>query len=237
MIGNLQKNIQRAKDHLEKGGDWERRNKLKVYEAMHLMTCRQFKEASKLCLDSIATFTATELLPFENFIFYTVMLSMLMVERPVIKSQVVTSSEVRQVIAEDTDLRNFLLSFYNCNYKLFMESLLPISDRIKKDRYLNKHYLYLIRNLRLRGYAQFLEPFKTVKMSSMAAAFGISESFLEEEIASFIAGGKLGCRIDKVNGVFESNRPDERNSLYDQTIKQGDALLNKIQKLSRVIDT
>ncbi len=31
-------------------------------------------------------------------------------------------------------------------------------------------------------------------------------------------------------------RPDARNALYQDTIKKGDQLLNRIQKLSRVID-
>jgi hypothetical protein len=42
-------------------------------------------------------------------------------------------------------------------------------------------------------------------------------------------------QVDKVKGVVWSNRPDNKNALYQQTIKQGDALLNRIQKLSRVI--
>ena len=56
------------------------------------------------------------------------------------------------------------------------------------------------------------------------------------ELSRFIAAGKLHCKIDKVAGVLETNRPDAKNALYQATIKQGDFLLNRIQKLSRVID-
>merc|ERR1712228_280254 len=41
------KEIDRAKAELGKGGDWERRNKLKVYEGMYLMIDRQWKESAK----------------------------------------------------------------------------------------------------------------------------------------------------------------------------------------------
>jgi 26S proteasome regulatory subunit N7 len=34
----------------------------------------------------------------------------------------------------------------------------------------------------------------------------------------------------------ESNRPDTKNAQYQQSIKDGDSLLNSIQKLSRVIN-
>lgn len=43
------------------GGDWDRRNRLKVYEAMSLITARNLKKAAELLLDCIATFTCVEL--------------------------------------------------------------------------------------------------------------------------------------------------------------------------------
>ncbi|KAL0010010.1 hypothetical protein SO802_005118 [Lithocarpus litseifolius] len=48
--------------------------------------------------------------------------------------------------------------------------------------------------------------------------------------------GKLHCKIDKVAGVLETNCPDAKSALYQATIKQGDFLLNRIQKLYRVVD-
>nr|CAD1834515.1 unnamed protein product [Ananas comosus var. bracteatus] len=56
------------------------------------------------------------------------------------------------------------------------------------------------------------------------------------ELSHFIAAGQLHCKIDKVADILETNRPDARNAFYRATIKQGDFLLNRIQKLSRVID-
>jgi len=37
-------------------------------------------------------------------------------------------------------------------------------------------------------------------------------------------------------GIVETTRPDNKNWQYQSTIKQGDILLNRIQKLSRVIN-
>lgn len=67
-------------------------------------------------------------------------------------------------------------------------------------------------------------------------AYKIKLSYVFRELSHFIAAGKLHCKIDKVAGVLETNRPDAKNALYQATIKQGDFLLNRIQKLSRVID-
>ena len=43
-------------------------------------------------------------------------------------------------------------------------------------------------------------------------------------------------KIDKVRGIVITNRPDSKNAQYQSTIKQGDILLNRVQKLSRVIN-
>lgn len=55
------------------------------------------------------------------------------------------------------------------------------------------------------------------------------------DLSRFISAGRLNCSIDKVNGIVETNRPDTKNARYEQAIKQGDILLNSLQKLSRVI--
>jgi len=55
-------------------------------------------------------------------------------------------------------------------------------------------------------------------------------------LSRFIAAGRLHCKIDKVGGIVETNRPDKKNAQYQATIRQGDLLLNRIQKLSRVIN-
>ena len=56
-------NIHKVKDHidechklLEKGGDWERKNKLKVYEGIYNLIIRDFEAAAKLFIDVLPTF-------------------------------------------------------------------------------------------------------------------------------------------------------------------------------------
>jgi 26S proteasome regulatory subunit N7 len=70
----------------------------------------------------------------------------------------------------------------------------------------------------------------------MAESFGVSVPFMDHELSNFIVSGRLNAKIDSVSGVVETNRPDAKNALYQTAIKQGDLLLNNIQKLSKVID-
>ena len=79
-----------------------------------------------------------------------------------------------------------------------------------------------------------LKPVATV--IAVAVLFFVLGEFIDNELSNFIVEGRLNVRIDKVNGVLVTNRPDAKNALYQSYIKEGDSLLNRIQKLSRVID-
>lgn len=61
-------------------------------------------------------------------------------------------------------------------------------------------------------------------------------NYFYRELSRFIAAGRLHCKVDRVGGVVETNRPDSKNWQYQAMVKQGDLLLNRVQKLSRVIN-
>merc|ERR1712187_773929 len=146
------KEIDRAKVELAKGGDWERRNKLKVYEGIYLMISRSWKEAAKLFLNVMPTFTATELVEFKDFVFYAVIVAMVSMDRPTIREKLVSSPEVLSVINETPHAKDFLDSYYYCRYKDFFQTLVPIIDHIRNDRYLSRHLRYFMRSMRLNAY-------------------------------------------------------------------------------------
>jgi 26S proteasome regulatory subunit N7 len=112
----MSKTIEKAKEYVEVGGDWERRNRLKVYEAVFFTRTRHFSKAANMFLESIATFTAVELFdyPRQNpqvknkfktlnpyrFIKYAVATSVVALERSTLKAKVIDSPEVIAVIHE-----------------------------------------------------------------------------------------------------------------------------------------
>ncbi|KAI0492728.1 hypothetical protein KFK09_027004 [Dendrobium nobile] len=232
----ISRSLDKAKNLFEEGGDWERKNRLKVYDGLYCMSTRNFKRAANLFLDSISTFTTYELFPYDTFIFYTVLTSIISLDRVSLKEKVVDAPEILAVIGKIPHLSEFLNSLHECQYKSFFIAFSGLTEQIKLDRYLQPHFRYYMREVRTVVYSQFLESYKSVTMEAMASAFGVSVDFIDLELSRFIAAGKLHCKIDKVAGVLETNRPDAKNALYQATIKQGDFLLNRIQKLSRVID-
>eukprot|EP01084_Bolivina_argentea_P020545 38197_1 len=230
------KHMQQAAKLIEKGGDWDRRNRFTVYTAAHYFRIRKFKDAAQGLLESIATFSATEIFDYEYLVKYVILSSVLTLDRSVIKDKLIESPEIIQIIDKLGIFKSLLYSFYECRYNEFFRALIEIMhDFTRFDVYLNLHSNYFLRAIRLRAYSQFLESYRSVKLSSMAEEFGVGVAFLDGELSSFIASNKLNCKIDKVNGIVHINRTHSKNTDYERIIKKGDLLLNRIQRLSRII--
>merc|ERR1712046_188642 len=160
---------------------------------------------------------------------------MVALDRNTIREKLVNSPEVLSVIEETPNLQEFLQSYFGCQYASFMNTFVPIIDLVRQDRYLTRHVRHFMRIMRLNAYRQFLASYRSVTLQAMADEFGVTSSFIDTELSSFISSGKLTCKIDKVGGVIESNAADSRSEVYIEIIKQGDLLLNRMQKLSGAI--
>eukprot|EP00049_Salpingoeca_infusionum_P012407 m.227112 g.227112 ORF g.227112 m.227112 type:complete len:396 (+) comp15174_c0_seq3:172-1359(+) len=231
----VKRNCDRAEHLLEEGGDWERRNRLKVYRGMYAITVRDFSKAASLLLDTVSTFTCTELLTYQHFIGLTVLVSLISLDRPTLKEKVVDGPEIQECLHELKLHKTFLMALYNCNYSQFFSSLLEIESVVLRERYMHMHTATFVREARVLAYRQLLQSYRSVTLDSMAAAFGVSTAFMDQELSRFIAAGRLNCKINSVDGVVESTRPDAKNMQYKDTIKKGDILLNRIQKLGQIL--
>jgi len=229
-------NIAKAKQMLEEGGDWDRRNRLKVYEGLYAMSVRDFSLAAKLFLDAISTFTSYELMEYVRFVEYTVWISVLALDRSNLHKDVIKGSEILEVLHQTPQVKQYLFSLYNCQYGEFFTALGKLEQIMKADRYLAPHYAYYVREMKVKAYAQLLESYRSLTLAYMADAFGVTEKYMDQELCRFIANGRLHAKIDKVGGIVITNRPDSKNAQYQSCIKQGDILLNRVQKLSRVIN-
>jgi len=231
----LQKEMIDKADSYSGNADWDRKNRLKIYEAIYLMSSRSFPKAAKLLLDTLSTFSAVELLSLDEYVSYVITLALVASDRATLK-KLIEAPEVLQVIDKIPHLGTYLNAFYDGDYADFFLALADVNDHIKLDPYLHPHSQYYCREMRVLAYNQLLQSYKSVQLSSMAQLFGVSIEYLDRELARFIAIERIHCKIDRVKGIVETTRPDTKNAQYQQTIKQGDALLNRIQKLSRVIN-
>ncbi|EPY51090.1 19S proteasome regulatory subunit Rpn7 [Schizosaccharomyces cryophilus OY26] len=231
--------LEKMKPLIEKGGDWERKNRLKAYQGIYLMSIRDFSGAADLLLDCMSTFSSTELLPYYDIVRYAVISGAISLDRVHVKSKIIDSPEVLAVLPRNESMASLeacINSLYLCDYAGFFRTLADVEqNHLKCDQFLVAHYRYYVREMRRRAYSQLLESYRALSIDSMAAAFGVSVEYIDRDVASFIPDNKLNCVIDRVHGVVETNRPDEKNRQYQEVVKQGDVLLNKLQKYQATV--
>lgn len=224
---------------IEKGGDWERRNRFKTYKGIHCLAKRDFKEAANLLVDSLATFTSVELTSYENIATYASVAGLFTLERTELKSKVIDSPELLSLMNTNSALQSIsslTISLYTSDYPSFFPYLLETHQNVLLPcKYLSAHSDFFVREMRRKVYAQLLDSYKTLSLNSMAGAFGVSVDFLDNDLGKFIPNKQLNCVIDRVNGIVETNRPDNKNAQYHLLIKQGDGLLTKLQKYGAAV--
>jgi 26S proteasome regulatory subunit N7 len=87
-----------------------RRNRLKVYSGLHLVSIPQFKRGGELFIDALSTFTATELISYNDFVALTVIAN-------------TPAPEVIQVLPELPILGDLVKNLYDCHYDKFFIAL------------------------------------------------------------------------------------------------------------------
>ncbi|EHY55425.1 proteasome regulatory particle subunit [Exophiala dermatitidis] len=279
----VKKQVERADILVESGGDWDRRNRLKAYKGLHLLTVRSYNLAAPLLLDSLSTFTSYELCSYSSLVVYAVLAGSLSLKRVDFKAKVVDAPEIKAILGNNEEkapgadeemkdvssataerasglvnlntlgtgsavesqteapmdfssLAGLVNSLYSGNYRNFFLALAAVEENfLTQDRYLYEHRAWFVREMRLRGYQQLLQSYRVVGLATMAQAFGVSVDFLDRDLAKFIAGGRVSCTIDRVQGVIETTRPDDKNKQYADVVKQGDALITKLQKYGQAV--
>lgn len=106
----VRKHVARAKTLVDSGGDWDRRNRLKAYEGLHLLTVRSYNLAAPLLLDSLSTFTSYELCTYSNLVVYSVLAGSVSLKRVDFKSKVVDAPEIKAILGADGEDKLLALS-------------------------------------------------------------------------------------------------------------------------------
>lgn len=232
----IQQGLDAAHELLLTEGDWERRNRLKVYEGVFNISKRQFKKGSDLLLEALCAFSAPEYVSYRSFVFYAVCVSLTVLDRPAVKKKILSSSEVLQMWPDLPFLRDLVHSLYDCKYAEFFPSLGRVCEEMRRHVATCPHVNYFFREMRLIAFKQFLQSYRSVTLQSMAEAFAIPIDSLDHQLCIFISSSRLNAKIDKVSGSVETAQTDSRSFQYNKLISEGDLLLNRIQRLARIAE-
>jgi len=144
--------------------------------------------------------------------------------------------QAKEAAVDFAPLAKLVKSLYEGDYKSFFGALAEVEvNFLSQDRYMYEHRGWYVREMRLRGYQQLLQSYRVVGLESMARDFGVTVDFLDKDLAKFIAADRIPCTIDRVKGIIETNRPDDKNKQYADVVKQGDQLITKLQKYGQAV--
>jgi 26S proteasome regulatory subunit N7 len=104
-IDEIKKDVNQCKTLVDEGADWDKKNKLKIFEGVYCMMIRDLRRAAELFLGSIATFTCVELMDYKTFVFYAVVTAMVTMDRKTIRKDVIHSPDILAVIRDIPHLK------------------------------------------------------------------------------------------------------------------------------------
>lgn len=228
--------LQEAEGLIALGADWHSRNCYQMLKALYSLTIRDFTTATTLLSNAVSTFVCTEIITYKDFMKYAVISAVLILNRGVLKQKILDNSDVQPALHDDIVLKEYLDSLYNSDYKLFFLRLGDIEVFMKNDMFLNRHYKFYVREMKAKAYNQLLSSYISVKIPYMAEQFGVSTDYIENEVSRLIVAKKLNYKIDKVSNTIVNMAKMDKTNIFRVVIKHGDLLLNRIHKLSRVIN-
>lgn len=138
------------------------------------------------------------------------------------------SSEVNSILPQLPALSLLTTSLQKSAYADFFTALSDVEQtHLLPSPLLAPHARFYVREMRIKAYSQILESYRSLTLERMCRSFGVSEAFIDRDLSKFIAGGRLKCRIDKVQGVIITNRLEKvgKTGVYENLVKQGDVLL------------
>ncbi|KAF5392143.1 hypothetical protein D9757_001408 [Collybiopsis confluens] len=197
--------MDKAEKLIEEGGDWDRRNRLKVYQGQHLISNRQFKRGGELLLDALSTFTASELLSYNEFVTLTVIAGALTLSRVDLKKKLISSPEVNQTLPELPVLGDLVKNLYECHYDKFFRALALVEQNILlPSRVLFPHARFYVREMRILAYAQLLESYRSLTLESLAQAFGVSVEFVDRFVTDHLQRSSFSDFVPATSSVATS---------------------------------
>ena len=82
-----------------------------------------------------------------------------------------------QVMHECPDLKRYLLSLYDCRYDDFFVQLAKVEQAMKSDRFLNPHYAFYVREMKVRAFAQLTASYRSLTLGKCFSSDWVETSW------------------------------------------------------------
>lgn len=198
------------------------RDKMQFCLGLHSLYCNDYATAAKYFTDISPTIgdAFTSVTCLEDVVLYGILCSLASLPRQQLQ-HLATSASSLALFETQPNALQLIKHYLSGNYAALRRQLVRMEPVLLLDVHLSSHVAELFTRIRNKCLQQYLAPYSTVSMASMAAAFEYSVSELEQHIVSLICDGSLFWKIDA-----------EAQLLYKQRANSEIIALNKVNHLA-----
>ncbi|KAK8849405.1 hypothetical protein IAR55_004737 [Kwoniella newhampshirensis] len=126
-----------------------------------------------------------------------------------------------QVDDNATWILDLITSFVDAKYGEVMTLLRRAAPILLLNPFLSRHATTLIGLIRTRSIVQYVQPFSTIQISTMAQAFGLPEIEMLLLVEDLVKNKEIEGKIDLIDKVLKMNLPDYRGEMFESALKVG----------------
>ncbi|KAI8050865.1 26S proteasome subunit RPN7-domain-containing protein [Syncephalis plumigaleata] len=199
--------------------------KLNASLAITKLETNKYKQVAQLMTDiDFASFTNAhyeDVVAPNDIAIYGGLCALATFNRRDLKSKVLDSTNFRQYLELEPQIRELILAFYYADYEKCMTLMDQWRNDFLLDLYLHSHVNTLYSQIQHALLVQYVKPFQRVSLARMVTAFGSHYTLesLEKELVYLISADVLNARIDDEEKVLTTYQPDIRYQLYDKAVK------------------
>ncbi|KAF9484272.1 G protein pathway suppressor 1 [Pholiota conissans] len=151
--------------------------------------------------------------------------------RSSIKSKILENSVFGAYIEQEPYIRELIEAYMNSNFKVVLELLSRYSTRHYADIHLSPHVHDLTQFIRNSAVVLYFQPFASIKLQRMSAAFGWTVEEVEHHVVHLIQAGDIHGRVDSQNKILYAKKTDYRDELFARAIQAGTEIQSTNRKL------
>ncbi|KYQ91512.1 COP9 signalosome complex subunit 1 [Tieghemostelium lacteum] len=152
-------------------------------------------------------------------------------DRAELKKKVLDDAVFRNYLELVPEVRELIRDFYASKYAPCLNALDKLKPVLLLDIHLRAHVDNLYSRIRSKALIQYISPYVSVDLVSMATAFNTNIQQLEREISKLIMDDSINSRIDSHNKRLYSRKIDQRSTTFDKSMQVGHDFISNTNHL------
>jgi COP9 signalosome complex subunit 1 len=127
-------------------------------------------------------------------------------ERRQIRSKLLENEDFSYYLEQEPYMREIIEAYLSSKFRVVLQLLERHSSRHLLDNLLSPHVKALVSFIKDRALVLYFGPFASIRLESLADAFGLTLEDTEKSVVSLIQNGSIKGRVDSHNKVCHQTR-------------------------------